>query len=231
MYHKRKYCRLIEILTGIFLISAVLTSLLSYLFNFDYTITNNTLEDNVSFLLESINGQQISAAFWTITGVLNLILSTLFLLAFRTHRKWTAIFSSIFLLCMAFAFFSKGLYGLNIAKIVSVHAEGGGVPENLPDILILTKVRSISRLQSIGLSALGIFSVLASTMSLYLRNFSKTGSVLLFISGPVVAVFTWLDPDHILLTTGLAFSWAGLLIIGARIITHGLVDKTADKPC
>jgi hypothetical protein len=41
----------------------------------------------------------------------------------------------------------------------------------------------------------------------------------------VVVTFSWLNPDHILMTSSLAVAWTGLLIIGARFVTLGLKDK------
>ncbi len=209
---------------------AVLATLLSYLLNFDYITKNTSPEENLGYLSESLGSQILGAIIWTIAGILSLLLSSFLLIAFRPYKKWIAISCSVFQLFTAFTFFTTGMLAFSITRNVTSHSGIGLTVDDLPAIQILSNVREIQVLQTLGFTSLGLFSVVTAFMSLFLQTFSRLGSVFLFLSGPLIVVFIWLNPEHLLLTVGLAFTWAGLLITGTRMITRGLVEKTDDKP-
>jgi len=53
---------------------SVLSVLVSFLLNFDYTIPNATFEEDIDFLKDNTTSQRIGAISWITAGVFNLIL-------------------------------------------------------------------------------------------------------------------------------------------------------------
>lgn len=225
MSDKRKNTRNIEIIGGLFMIASVLSMLIAFLINFDYTVPNATFEEDVDFMAESLNRQRISAALWMTAGGINLLFLPIYLILFSRFQKGMHVFNGFLLLGMAFCFFRLGLNVLDIAKITAASVEMNSLQDDASSIGILKGIRNVMELRRIGITFFGAFSTVFTISRFSEVKFPVFGSTLAFLAGPVVITFIWLNPDHILLNTSLAVAWAGLLMIGVRLVNKGLELK------
>jgi len=225
MPQERRNLRIIEIATGLMLILSVLTMLVSVLLGFDYTLPNATFSEDIDFLKDSISRQQVSAIAWLVAAGVNLVFLPVYLLMFHRFQIGMHILNSFFILAMAFFFFMLGIKELYIADITAKLI--GSDPE-VGDALtteILLSIRQVQLSLKLGLTAFGAFATIFTISRFSEVKFPVFGSTLTFLAAPVVITFTWLNPDHLLMTSSLAVAWTGLLIIGARFVTLGLKEK------
>lgn len=225
MPQERRNLRIIEIATGLMLILSVLTMLVSVLLEVDYTLPNATFSEDIDVLRDSVNLQRVSATAWLAAAVVNLMFLPVYLLMFHRFQLGVHVLNSLFILSMAFFFFRIGLRGLHIADITSQLI---GTDPELGDAItmeILRSIRQVNLFQKLGLTAFGAFATIFTIAKFSEVKFPVFGSTLTFLAAPVVITFTWLNPDHLLMTSSLAVAWTGLLIIGAKFVTLGLKDK------
>ena len=221
MHSFNKNKRKTEIAFGLLLILAVVASLVAYILHFDYSLPNASMEEDLSFLKDDLPGQKISAISSIVSGIANLILLPSYLLLFWRFQKGMHILNGFFILIISFAFYLTGLTELKIVKETLATGEDQ-ISYLLSGNFILPAIRQIYFLQQIGLTAIGAFATVLTISRFREVRFPVFGSTLAFIAGPVIIAFTWINPEHILLTTSLAVAWTGLLIIGARLVNRGL---------
>ncbi len=224
---KRRNIRTIEILSGFFLILTVLSMLTAYLLKFDYSVPNATFEEDIDFILDNILRQRISAITWLIAGSVATFFIPLYLLMFHRFQKGMHILSSFFILAMAYAFFQMSLNEFYVARATT---EGLNEKMKIGDATttgILIAIRNVLLWQKIGLTAFGAFTTVFTISRFNEVKFPVFGSMLAFLAAPVLITFTWMSPDHLLMTSSLAATWMGLLIIGTRLVNRGmkLVEK------
>lgn len=226
---KRINTRFIEVNGGFLLIFSVLSVLIAFLLNFDYTLPNATFEEDVDFLVGNIDRQKISAISWLISGMINLIFMPVYLILFNRFQRIIHLINSFFILGMAWSFVSIGLHELNIAKILQTFMQGGGLNGEVTEQLILPVMRKIILLHQSGLTAFGAFAFLFAVSRFSDVKFPLFKRILPLLAGPLIIIFIWLDSDHILLTVSLAAAWTGLLLIGVRIVNRGLKLKIRES--
>ncbi len=226
---KRKNIRNIEIATGLFLIMSVISILVAFLLKFDYTVPNATFEEDIDFLLDNISRQKISAISWIIAGSINLIFLPVYLIMFHRFQKGMHLLSGFLILTMAFTFFWRGIGELKLAELTSLSLGGEKIPDDLIKTAILINLRQIFLLLKIGLTAFGAFTTVFTISRFSDVKFPVFGSIIAFLAGPVIITFTWLNPEHIIMTMALAAAWMGLLIVGAKFVTTGLAAKHVDQ--
>lgn len=225
MPQERRNLRIIEIPTGLMLILSVLTMLVSVLLGVDYTLPNATFSEDIDVLRDSINRQQVSAIAWLVAAGVNLFFLPVYLLMFHRFQVGLHVLNSLFILAMAFFFFRLGLTGLHISDITSQLI---GTDPELGDAItveILLSIRQVNLFLKLGLTSFGAFATIFTIARFSEVKFPVFGSTLTFLAAPVAITFTWLNPDHLLMTSSLAVAWTGLLIIGARFVTLGLKEK------
>ena len=228
MSAKRKNIRNIEIITGLFLIMSVISILVAFLLKFDYTVPNATFEEDLDFLLDNITRQKISAISWIIAGSVNLIFLPVYLIMFTRFQKGMHLLSGFFILVMAFTFFWRGIDELQLAELTSQSLGTGNSPDDLIRTTVLINLRQILLLLKIGVTAFGAFTTVFTISRFRDVKFPVFGSTIAFLAGPVIITFTWLNPEHIIMTLALATAWMGLLIVGAKFVTTGLAAKHVD---
>lgn len=225
---KRKNIRNIEIITGLFLIMSVISILVAFLLKFDYTVPNASFEEDIDFLLDNISRQKVSAISWIIAGSVNLFFLPLYLIMFHRFQKGMHLLSGFLILVMAFAFFRRGISELQLAELTSLSMGAGTSPDDLIKTTVLINLRQILLLLKIGMTAFGAFTTVFTISRFSEVKFPVFGSIIAFLSGPVIVTFTWLYPEHIIMTLALAAAWMGLLIVGAKFVTTGLAAKHID---
>src|SRR6056297_2968189 len=218
MYVKRKNIRYIEIITGLFLIMSVISILVAFLLRFDYTVPNATFEEDLDFLLDNIARQKISAISWIIAGSVNLLFLPVYLIMFHRFQKGMHLLSGFLILVMAFTFFRRGIIELQLAELTSLSLGAGTSPGDLVKTAILINLRKILLLLKIGMTAFGAFTTVFTISRFSDVKFPVFGSIIAFLAGPVIITFTWLNPDHIIMTLALAAAWSGLIIVGAKFV-------------
>jgi hypothetical protein len=225
MPQERRNTRIIEISTGLLLILSVLTMLVAVLLGVDYTLPNATFSEDIDFLKDSVSRQQVSAISWLVAAGISLVFQPVYLMMFHRFQLGVHVVNSLFILVMAFFFFRLGISGLHIAGITSQLI---GPDVEMSDAFtteILMSIRQVNLFLKLGLTAFGAFATTFTVARFSEVKFPVFGSTLTFLAAPVVVTFSWLNPDHILMTSSLAVAWTGLLIIGARFVTLGLKDK------
>lgn len=230
MPQERRNLRIIEITTGMILILSVLTLLISVLLEVDYTLPNASFSEDIDVLKDSVNRQEVSAIAWLVAAGVNLLFLPVYLLMFHRFQVGVHVLNSLFILAMAFFFFRLGLTGLHIADITS-HLIG--TDPDLGDAIteeILRSIRKVNLFLKLGLTAFGAFATIFTIARFSEVKFPVFGSTLTFLAAPVVITFTWMNPDHLLMTSSMAVAWTGLLIIGARFVTLGLKEKVKFNP-
>ncbi|MEX0980836.1 MAG: hypothetical protein WD577_09890 [Bacteroidales bacterium] len=225
---KRRNIRNIEIITGLFLIMSVISILVAFLLKFDYTVPNASFEEDIDFLLDNISRQRVSAISWIIAGSVNLFLLPVYLIMFHRYQKGMHLFSGFLILVMAFTFFRRGIGELQLAELTSLLLEAGTSPDDLLKTAILINLRQILLLLKIGMTAFGAFTTVFTISRFSDVKFPVFGSMIAFLAGPVIITYTWLNPEHILMTLALAAAWMGLLIVGGKFVTTGLAFKHVD---
>ncbi len=226
MSEKRKTSRSIEIITGLFLILSVITMMVAFLLNFDYSVPNATFEEDVDFLMDNLSRQNTSAVLWIIAGAVSLFFIPIYLIMFHRFQKGMHLLSSFFILCMSFAFFNIGLRELHIARILHQSLETDILLNQMITLNVLHNIKYILILFKSGITAFGAFATVFTISRFRDVKFPVFGSTLVFLSGPVIVTFIWLNPGHIVMTLALAAAWTGLLIIGSKLVVRGLHKKT-----
>jgi hypothetical protein len=222
---KRRNIRIIEVSAGLLLILSVLSFLMAYLLRFEYILPNASIEDDIEFLAENTFSQRLSAFAWLITGVINLFFLPIYLLMFHRYQKGMHILNGLLILVMAFSYFKLGITELAISKITSF-SNGEAFSGNSKEATsLLLNVKQILNLTRIGITAFGLFTCVFTISRFKDVKFPVFGSILAFLAGPIVVTFIWLNPDHILMTSSLALSWAGLLIVGVSFVNKGLEEN------
>ncbi len=223
---KRENIRFIEVTTGFFLIMSVLSILVAFLISFDYTLPKSSFEDDMDFLTDSITSQKISAIAWIVAGSVNLFLLPFYLILFQRFQKGMHIFNGLIILAMAYSFFRLGITELSIASLSILPAVNTLSMESIENTEFLLSIRQSIILLKCGISLFGGFATVFTISRFSEVKFPVFGSILAFLAGPVIITFTWLNPDHILMTSALALCIIGLLMIGGRLVNKGLHAKT-----
>ncbi len=224
--NKRRKIRKIEVLTGIFLILATLSVLISYLLNFEYISPEHSIEEDMNFLLESTRPQRISSIAWMITAIFSLFLLPFYLITFYRFHRVIHIVNGLLITIMATVFFRTALAGLSIANIIESFPENEGI-QSVNQVLSLIKDTIL--LIQIGLTAFGGYVLILSISRFKKAKIPLFGTILLLLSGPVLIVFIWLNPEHLILTSAIATASIGLLITGNKIVNKGL-ETTLKQP-
>jgi hypothetical protein len=227
MSEKRTTTRSIEIITGLFLILSVLTMMVAFLLNFDYTVPNATFEEDIDFLMDNLSRQKASAISWIAAGAVSLFFLPVYLIMFHRFQKGMHILSAFFILCMSFAFFNIGIRELHIARTIYQSLETDIFLNTIITEYVLRNIKTILILFKSGITAFGAYATVLTISRFRNVKFPVFGSTLVFLSGPVIVTFTWLNPGHIIMTLALAAAWTGLLIIGSKLVVKGL-EKRAE---
>jgi hypothetical protein len=225
---KRKINRNIEIITGLLLIMTVISILVAFLLKFDYTVPIAPFEEDLDFLMDNISRQKVSAISWIVAGSFGLLFLPVYLIMFHRFQKGMHLLSSFLILVMAFAFFRAGIEELQLAELTKQSLDNGGMQDDLTKTAILISIRHILLLLKIGITALGSFTTVFTISRFSEVKFPVFGSIIAFLSGPVIITFIWMNPDHLIMTLALAATWSGLIIVGAKFVTKGLTNKHVD---
>ncbi len=217
--NKRGKIRKIEVLTGIILILATLSLLISYLLNFEYISPEHSIEEDMNFLLESTIPQRISSIAWMTTALITLSLLPFYLITFYRFHRVAHIINGLLITIMATVFFRAALAGLSIVNIVESFPENEGI-QSVNQVLSLIKDTIL--LIQIGVTVFGGYVFILSISRFRKARIPLFGTILLILSGPVLIVFIWMNPEHLILTSAMAVASIGLFITGTKLVNKGL---------
>jgi hypothetical protein len=222
---QRKNGRTIEIAAGLFIILSALSMIVATLLNFDYTIPNNTFADDVDFLTDSYTRQKISAIAWLITGSINILLLPLYLVTFQGYQKTIHLISSFLIIIMAYTFINAGINALQLARLTERSIVTEITENEVFTTNLLVMIKQVQTLLKYSMVAVGIFTTLFAAINYMTVRIPLFGTILALIGGPLVVLFAWINPEHIIMTFALASAWTALLITGTRIVNKGLLTK------
>lgn len=222
--NKREITRIIEVLTGIIILLSTLSLVYSYLFNFEFTDPDPSLTKDLNYLSDNIILQKSSSISWMVTACLYVLLIPFYLIVFFRDQPLIHLLNSFLIIGMSLVFFRASLAGFAVVKIFS-ELPADQLPQ--PEPQLLSYIRDMYQLIWIGLTAFGGYVFLFSICRFRKTRINIFGRVLLLLSGPLLVVFIWLDPEHVLFNTAFAVASIGLLITGARLTNVGMVRRLA----
>ncbi len=220
--NKRQIVRIIEVFAGIFLILATLSVLVSYLLNFEFTSPDRSIDEDLNYLFESATQQKTSAISWLITSALFLVLLPLYIIVYYRFNRLVQVLNALLITAMAVLFLRTAMAGFSIADFVKSLPEGEILQ---PGTQLLSYIRDSMLLFQVGLTAYGGLALILGVNGIWKVRLSIFANILLCLSGPVLIIYTWIDPENILLTTSIAVSSIGFLIVGAKLVVKGIKRK------
>ena len=220
MHHnKREIARIIEVWAGIFILLSTLALVFAYLLNFEFASPDQSLETDFLYMTNNVALQKTSSIAWMATAIILILFLPLYLLAFYRDHSLIHVLNALIITFISLVLFRASLAGFSAVRLIEDLRE---TESYITDNQILTYVRDIMLLKNAGISALGVFAFFWSISRFRKAKINILGRILLLLSGPVLAVFTWLNPEHILFNASLAVVVTGMLIYGASLVNKGM---------
>jgi hypothetical protein len=219
---RRKFRRR-EVLTGLIIIIVAFGFLASLLLNFNFVSPYATLQEDLSYLSDHINNQEISAYLWMATALLILVAIPFYLITFHQRLRFLQYFNALLLVGASASFLIMSLKGLELHQaLIQMVAEGLEEADEAHKFQLLEKFREEQFYRYIGSSFIGLFAIGLGSTKFKVSGFPLFATVLLFLSGPVLIYFNWHEPDHLARTVAMAGVMIGVVIFSVRLINKGL---------
>ena len=210
-------------LTGLLIILVTFSYVTSLLVDFNFVSPDATLQDDLSYLSNHIESQQLSTWSWLITSLITFLAIPAFLSIFHKKLRILQYINGVWLLGASVGFLLMGIAGLELSRELA-----GGVLSATENNNEETWIRLLGLFQKeidyrhIGSSFLGIFTFGLGLTRFKLKRFPIVATILLFICGPTMIFFNWYDPDNLIRTIAMAGNLIGVTIFSVRLINKGL---------
>jgi len=208
---------------GLITLLAGFSYVASLLLDFNFVSPYATIQEDLAYLSNHLQNQQISAWAWLITATMTFVAIPLYLILFHRMIKVLPWLNALMLIGASGGFLMMGLTGLELFHDLSTVAQNGiemADEQTRLDLLALFHDEQFYRY--VGSSFLGIFVFVLGLSKIWIRRYPLASSILLCISGPVMIYFNWNDPDHIIRTAAMAGIVIGTAIFCVRIINKGI---------
>jgi hypothetical protein len=134
------------------------------------------------------------------------------------------VLNGILILAAAYFFMKSGLTTWHIVCLIRELPDPGNLSsESVSYEILIPWIQGNMAMDQWGRILLGLFLLSLSLVRLRAKAFPLFASILLFLSGPLIVLFSWTDPGHILLTSAMAASTVGLLLVGAFLVNRGFI--------
>ena len=212
-----------EVLAGLVIILVTLSYVTSLLLDFDFVSPYATLQEDLSYLSNHLQNQQLSIWSWLLTAIVTSLSIPFYLVLFHKRLKLLHYVNSIWLLGAALGFVMMGMAGLELYKELA-----GGLLSSSTQTEEQVWIRLLSMYQDellyrrIGSSFVGVFAFGLGLTRFKMKRFPIFAMILLMICGPTMIFFNWYDPEHLIRTAAMAGILIGMTTFSVRIINKGL---------
>jgi hypothetical protein len=193
------------------------------LLDFNFVSPYATIQEDLSYLSNHLQNQQISVWSWLITALLTFVAIPFYLILFHPRIKVLPWVNALILLGASAGFLMMGLTGVSLFHdLTTVVQNGIDLADEQTRLDLLSKFNEEQHYRRIGSSFLGTFVFVLGLSRIWIRRYPLISSILLIISGPVMIYFNWIDPDHLIRTAAMAGIVIGMTIFGVRLINKGM---------
>jgi hypothetical protein len=212
-----------EVVAGLLFILASFVYIASILLDFSFVSSYATLQEDLVYLSEHIESQQISSIAWLATSLVTLICIPFYLLVFHRRLQTLQYINGLFILGASLGFLLMGKAGLDLHRVmVRIPAESLQEAEEAIKLQLLEHFRQEQLFRYIGSSFVGLFAIGLGLTKFRLGKFPLVSAGLLLLSGPLLIFFNWYDPDHLIRTGAMAGIMIGVVVFSVRLINKGL---------
>lgn len=221
--NNRKKARRREVYTGLIIILVALSFVTSLLLDFNFVSPYATLQDDLAYLSDNIQNQQISSWAWLATALITFVAVPFYVIVFSHKLKALHYINGLFMLGASAGFVVMGLLGLELHQtMVQSFGEGFEQVDEAMKLALLDKFREEQFYRHIGSSFVGLFAIGLSLSKFKLGRFPLFSTILLILSGPALILVNWIDPDHLVRTMAMAGIMIGVVVFCVRLINRGL---------
>ena len=211
-----------EVFAGLVIILAALSYVTSLLLDFDFVSPYATLQEDLSYLSNHLQNQQLSIWSWLLTAMITFLSIPFYLALFHKRLKILHYVNSIWMLGASVGFVMMGSSGLEL-----YHELAGGLlrsstqTEEQVWIRLLSMYQDVLFYRRIGSSFVGMFAFGLGLTRFKIKKFPVIAMILLMISGPTMIFFNWYDPEHLIRTAAMAGILIGMTTFSVRVINKG----------
>jgi hypothetical protein len=212
-----------EVLAGLAIILVTFSYVTSLLLDFNFVSPYATLQEDLSYLSNHIESQQISTWSWLITSLITFLAIPVFLAIFHRRLRILQYINGVWLLGASMGFLMMGIAGLELSRELASGVLGATENSNEETwIRLLGLFQKELDYRHIGSSFLGLFSFGLGLTRFRMKRFPIVAMILLLICGPTMIFFNWYDPDNLIRTIAMAGNLTGVTIFSVRLINRGL---------
>jgi hypothetical protein len=208
---------------GLITLLAAFSYVASLLLDFNFVSPYTTLQEDLVYLSNHLQNQQISVWAWLITSFMTFLANPFYLVLFHKRIKVLPYLNALMLLGASAGFLMMGLTGLGFFNdLTTVVQKGIEVADEQTKLDLLRMFNDEQFYRRVGSSFLGTFVFGLGLTRIWVKRYPMVSSILLCISGPTMIYFNWTNPDHIIRTAAMAGIMIGMSIFCVRLINKGL---------
>ncbi len=212
-----------EVFAGLMLILVAFSYVTSLLLDFNFVSPYATLQEDMAYLSEHFQNQQISSYAWLATAIFTGIAGPFYFAVFRKRLRVLHYINGIFMLGAAAGFLMMAMAGLDLHReLTMVLGEGVDLKVEQAALSLLEQYSQEQFFRYIGSSCVGLWALGLGLSKIKVVRIPLFSSVFLIISGPALVFFNWYDPDHLGHTMAMAGIIIGVMIFCVRLINKGL---------
>lgn len=208
---------------GLITLLAAFSFVAALLLDFNFVSPYATLQEDLAYLSNHLQNQQISVWSWLITSIMTFVAIPFYLLLFHRRIKVLPWLNALMLLGASGGFLLMGLTGLGLFHdLTEVVQKGIEQADEQTRLDLLTVFHDEQFYRHVGSSFLGIFVFGLGLTKFWIKRYPLVSCVLLLVSGPTMIYYNWTDPEHIIRTAAMAGIVIGMTIFGVRLINRGM---------
>lgn len=219
--HKKQRRR--EVWMGLITLLAAFSYVASLLLDFNFVSPYATIQEDLAYLSNHLQNQQISVWSWLITAFMTFVAIPFYLLLFHKRIKVLPYVNTLMLFGASVGFLMMGLTGLGLFHDLNTAVQKGiELADEQTRLELLTLFHDEQFYRRVGSSFLGTFVFGLGLTKFWIKRYPIVSSILLFMSGPTMIYFNWTDPEHIIRTAAMAGIVVGMTIFCVRLINKGM---------
>jgi len=208
---------------GVITLLAAFSFVAALLLDFNFVSPYATIQEDLAYLSNHLQNQQISVWSWLITSSMTFVAIPFYLLLFHRRIKVLSWLNALMLLGASVGFLMMGLTGLGLFHdLTEVVQKGIELTDEQTRLDLLTVFHDEQFYRHVGSSFLGIFVFGLGLTKFWIKGYPLVSCVLLLVSGPTMIYYNWNDPEHIIRTAAMAGIVIGMTIFGVRLINKGM---------
>ena len=212
-----------EVWLGVITLLAAFSYVTSLLLDFNFVSPYATIQEDLAYLSNHLQNQQISVWAWLTTALMTFVAIPFYLLLFYRRIKVLPYVNAVLLFGASLGFLMMGLTGLGLFHDLNTALQKGiELADEQSRLELLTLFHDEQFYRRIGSSFLGTFVFGLALTKFWIRRYPLVSSLLLILSGPTMIYFNWTDPEHIIRTAAMAGIVVGMTIFCVRLINKGM---------